>query len=63
MNGGIAYQIYPKSFMDLNGDGIGYLRGIINKEEGFSNEEAISVILTTDNIYLINIIQYRLNKP
>lgn len=27
----VAYQIYPKSFMDTNGDGIGDLRGIINK--------------------------------
>lgn len=27
----IAYQIYPKSFLDTNGDGIGDLRGIINK--------------------------------
>lgn len=27
----IAYQIYPKSFYDTNGDGIGDLRGIIEK--------------------------------
>lgn len=27
----IAYQIYPKSFQDTNGDGIGDLRGIIEK--------------------------------
>lgn len=27
----VAYQIYPKSFMDSNGDGIGDLRGIIGK--------------------------------
>lgn len=27
----VIYQIYPKSFMDYNGDGIGDLRGIIEK--------------------------------
>lgn len=27
----VAYQIYPKSYLDTNGDGIGDLRGVINK--------------------------------
>ena len=27
----VIYQIYPKSFYDANGDGIGDLRGIIEK--------------------------------
>lgn len=27
----IIYEIYPKSFMDTNGDGIGDLGGIIEK--------------------------------
>ena len=30
-NDKIAYQIYPKSFLDSNGDGIGDLRGLISK--------------------------------
>ncbi|QEM82789.1 alpha-glucosidase [Halomonas binhaiensis] len=29
--GGVIYQIYPRSFMDANGDGIGDLRGIIER--------------------------------
>lgn len=27
----VAYQIYPKSFLDTNGDGIGDLRGVISR--------------------------------
>src|SRR5690554_3641560 len=29
--GGVIYQIYPRSFMDASGDGVGDLRGIIGK--------------------------------
>ncbi|NKF50585.1 alpha-glucosidase [Shewanella sp. WXL01] len=31
--GGVIYQVYPRSLMDSNDDGIGDLRGIINKLE------------------------------
>lgn len=27
----VIYQIYPKSFKDSNGDGIGDLRGVVSK--------------------------------
>ena len=27
----VFYQIYPRSFMDMNGDGIGDIQGLISK--------------------------------
>ena len=39
----MAYQIYPKSFMDTNGDGIGDLRGIISKLD-YLKELGIDII-------------------
>ena len=33
----VAYQIYPKSFCDTNGDGIGDLRGVISKLDYLKN--------------------------
>ena len=30
-HGKVAYQIYPKSFQDSNGDGIGDVPGIISR--------------------------------
>jgi oligo-1,6-glucosidase len=38
-----VYQIYPRSFMDSNGDGIGDLRGIISKLD-YLNELGVDVI-------------------
>jgi alpha-glucosidase len=39
----VAYQIYPRSFMDSNGDGIGDLQGIISKLD-YLKELRIDVI-------------------
>ncbi len=34
---GVIYQIYPRSYMDTNGDGIGDLKGIIGKLDYLSD--------------------------
>ncbi len=34
---GVVYQIYPRSFKDTNGDGVGDLRGIIEKADYLKN--------------------------
>jgi len=39
----VAYQIYPKSFMDSNGDGIGDLKGVISKLD-YLKELGIDII-------------------
>lgn len=42
-HGKVAYQIYPKSFLDTNGDGIGDLRGILSKLD-YLKELGIDII-------------------
>ncbi len=39
----VVYQIYPRSFMDSNGDGIGDLRGIISRLD-YLKELGVSVV-------------------
>lgn len=40
---GVVYQIYPRSFNDTNGDGIGDLRGIIEKLD-YLNELGVDIL-------------------
>lgn len=39
----VVYQIYPRSFMDTNNDGIGDLKGIISKLD-YLKELGLSLI-------------------
>ena len=45
----VAYQIYPKSFKDSNGDGIGDLRGIIEKLDYLEDFSKSSIRYFCDN--------------
>ena len=40
---GVVYQIYPRSFYDSNGDGIGDLKGVISKLD-YLKELGIDII-------------------
>ncbi|XP_011502955.1 PREDICTED: maltase 2-like [Ceratosolen solmsi marchali] len=42
----VFYQVYPRSFMDANGDGIGDLQGIINKLEYFKTTGITAIWLS-----------------
>ena len=42
----VVYQIYPRSFMDTNGDGIGDLRGVISKLDYLSELGVTALWLT-----------------
>lgn len=39
----VCYQIYPRSFMDSNGDGVGDIKGLISKLD-YLQELGIDVI-------------------
>ncbi len=52
----VAYQIYPKSFYDTNGDGIGDLRGVISKLD-YLKELGIDIIWLPPSISLLLLIR------
>src|SRR5512141_582851 len=41
---GVIYQIYPRSFMDSNGDGIGDLNGILRRLDYLSDTLGVDAI-------------------
>ena len=57
----VVYQIYPRSFCDSNGDGIGDLRGIIRKLD-YLKELGVNIVWLSpvykspndDNVYDIS---------
>src|SRR5512147_720479 len=42
--GGVIYQIYPRSFQDANGDGTGDLEGILLRLDYLSNTLGVEAI-------------------
>ncbi|MCR5889175.1 carbohydrate-binding protein [Hymenobacter sp. J193] len=40
----VFYQIFPRSFLDTNGDGVGDLQGMINKLDYLSNELGVTAL-------------------
>lgn len=44
--GGVIYQVYPRSFQDSNGDGVGDLRGILGRLEHVASMGADAVWLS-----------------
>jgi len=41
---GVVYQIYPRSFMDSNGDGVGDLNGVIDRLDYLSDTIGMDAI-------------------
>src|SRR5262245_6278759 len=41
---GVIYQIYPRSYMDSNGDGVGDLAGILSKLDYLTNTLGVDAI-------------------
>ena len=46
--GAVIYQIYPRSFMDADGDGVGDLKGVISKLGYIASAEVLTRHLARD---------------